>query len=154
MEVKEFHYSENDIKGSLNLIEDCKNHYTYIKSCAQESDLDVIINGVKNNLDTVDILKQLSNVSADNLHSIFCGIKDLRQNVSVDDKSIFTVHFINLLYEMGFDLYKFEQHTLCNKKIGIDCNDSYTLLLALISVFVKFCQSKEFDLVDFILNDM
>lgn len=149
-DVKEFHYNESDIKGSANLIDDCKNHYTYLKSNANESDIDVIINGVKNNASNVDIIRQLPNVTADNLHSIICGIKDVRNNVEIDEIPIFQKHMYSLLHSFGFDINNYKLRTKVKNRLN--CCDEYSLLLDVLENFVKFCNSANQDVIDLIFN--
>lgn len=149
---KEFHYSHEDIKGSPFLIEDCKNHYVYKTTLAQESDIDVIINGVKNNLDSVEIVKQLPNVTADNLHSIMCGIKDVRNNVRIDEIPIFVKHMNSLLVSYGFDFENYKVRTKVKNRLC--CYDEYALLCDVLETFVKFCNSYNNDVIDMIFKDV
>lgn len=147
---KEYHYSESDIKGSINLIEDCKNHYVYLNSCSKENDLDIIIEGVKSNLSNVDIVRQLPNVSADNLHSIMCGIKDVRNNVAIDEIPIFQKHLFNLLTTYGFDINNYKIRTKVENRLA--CYDEYELLCDVLKNFVKFCNTCNQDVIDLIFN--
>ena len=151
-DIKEFHYNESDIKGSLNLIEDCKNHYTYIKTCVQESDIDVIINGVRNNVSNIDIIKQLPNVTADNLHSVVCGIKDIRNNVDIDEIPIFQKHMFALLHSFGFDFANYKIRTKVKNRLA--CYDEYELLCDVLETFVKFCNANNNDVIDMIFKDV
>ena len=151
-QIKEFHYNESDIKGSVNLIEDCKNHFTYIKTCAKESDIDVIINGVQNNASNIDIIRQLPNVTADNLHSIMCGIKDVRNNVDINEKPIFEKHLFALLHSFGFDINNYKIRTKVKNRLA--CYDEYELLCDVLQTFVKFCNSYDNDVIDMIFKDV
>lgn len=150
MDIKEFHYSENDIKGSPNLIEDCKNHFTYVKTIAEQNDFEIILNGVKNNLDSIDIVRQLPNITADNLHSVMCGIKDVRNSTPADEIPIFTKHLFSLLTTYGFDVNNYKIRTKATNRI--DCLDEYELLLDVLQNFVKFCNTANQDVIDLIFN--
>jgi len=150
--VKEFHYNESDIKGSSNLIEDCKNHYTYIKTCVKDNDLDIIINGVVNNLDSIEIVKQLPNVTADNLHSIMCAIKDVRNSVPIDEKPIFQKHLFALLLSFGFDLDNYKIRTKVKNRLA--CYDEYELLCDVLQTFVRFCNANNNDVIEMLFKEM
>ena len=149
---KVYHYSESDIKGSLNLIEDCKNNYVYLQANSKESDIDIIINGVTNNLDSIEIIKQLPNVTADNLHSIMCGIKDVRNSTPINEIPIFQKHMFSLLLSYGFDFDNYKIRTKVKNRLA--CYDEYELLCDVLETFVKFCNSYNSDVIDMIFKDV
>ena len=146
---KEFKYKETDIKGSINLIEDCKNHYVYNINVAKENDLDIIIKGIRENKCSVDIIKELPCVTADNLHSIYCAIKDVRNDVEPNEIPIFEKHFEALLVSYGFDFGKYAKQRRYCKKI---LDDRYSLFCDIIEKFIKFLDNSSQDTIDLILN--
>lgn len=149
MENKEFHYHENDIKGSFNLIEDCKNHYIYLNTTPKDSDIDIIKSGITNGLNNLQIIEQLPKVTCDNLASIYKGIDYLRNVVDVDEQYFFEKHMKSLLCSLGFDFKKYQIQRRHNVSI---MNSDYNLFCDILESFVKFLNKSNQDVIDLILN--
>lgn len=148
--MKEYRYNISDLKGSINLIEDCKNHLTYCNTLKSESDLDIILNGINNNQSNVDIIKQLHNVTSDNVYSIYNGIKCLRNDNGVNEILAFQNHFRALLLSFGFDFDKMVSVSKAHIKADRYA-DINSLLIDVVELFCKFCQKYDYDIIDILL---
>ena len=118
---------------------------------SKECDLDVILNGINANLNDIDIVKQLPNITSDNLYSVINGIKAVRNQVPVNEKLAFQKHFTSLLLSFGFD---FDKMLNCSKahykaKNYADYDD---LLIDIVEMFCKWCKSRNFDIIDILLS--
>lgn len=149
--MKEYTYNISDLKGSINLIEDCKNHLTYCNTLKSESDLDIILNGINNNQSNVDIIKQLPNVTSDNVYSIYNGIKCIRNDNGINEQLAFQHHFTALLTSFGFDFEKMISHSKAHIKAE-KWADINSLLVDVVEMFCKFCQKQDYDIIDILLK--
>lgn len=148
--TKEYTYTLDDVKGDFNLIEDCKNHFTYVQNQPQ-NDLDIILNGVNNNLDSIDIVKQLPGVNSTNLFSVLNGIKAVRNNVGVNEELAFQHYFPKLLMSYGFDFEKLLDKSKASRKSRMFANEN-ELLFEVVEMFVKWCDKQNYDIIDILLG--
>lgn len=148
---KEFHYKHSDIKGSPFLIDDCKNHYTYLNEKPCENDLDIILSGINNNDDDLTIIKKLPNVTSDNLYSILNGIKAIRNITPVNEELAFERYFTQLLTAYDFDFEKFLNQSKARYKKAVLTTD-IILLKECVEMFVKWMKTRNYDIIDILLS--
>lgn len=82
---KQFTYTIDDVKGNKNFLDDCERALKEIlNEQEKETDIQIIVNGIKQGLTDYEIIESLPYVNSTNLYCTIKGIEKMRKLVSPD----------------------------------------------------------------------